>query len=86
MSMQSDPRAQTSSVNIKVNGQPLRERHVLVDGDEIRIGPAAIRYVQNSAFPIDLAEIDLSPRTPEESPCRFFRIGARYCAHSSAES
>ena len=40
-----------------VNGEALRERHVLVDGDQIRIGPAVLRY-----------RIDANPPASKPSP------------------
>jgi predicted component of type VI protein secretion system len=49
-----------------VNGQPLHERHLLNDGDEIRIGPGIIRYSEISELPADAVQIDLTPRTPDE--------------------
>src|SRR6185437_4711528 len=49
-----------------VNGQPLRDRHFLGDGDEIRIGPAVIHYQVNDTAPADAELIDLSPQ-PENA-------------------
>ena len=49
-----------------VNGDALRERHILQDGDQIRIGPALLRYRTDAAPPPDLATIDLSPRPAEQ--------------------
>jgi predicted component of type VI protein secretion system len=55
-----------SRTGTMVNGQPLRERHFLSDGDEILIGPAFLRYQADDTFPPDAQEIDLTPRSAEE--------------------
>lgn len=49
-----------------VNGEALRERHVLYDGDQIRVGPAVLRYRTDPAPPPDDQPIDLSPRPAAE--------------------
>jgi hypothetical protein len=49
-----------------VNGEPLRERRVLCDGDEIRIGPALLHYQMRDLLPPDTGQIDLTPRSAEE--------------------
>ncbi len=49
-----------------VNGQRLRERHFLEEGDEITVGPALIRYHAEATPSAEVEPIDLTPRTVAE--------------------
>jgi hypothetical protein len=49
-----------------VNGEPLQKRHILADGDQIRIGPAVLKYRVDPAPPVDIEPIDLTPHLPSE--------------------
>jgi len=51
-----------SRVGTLVNGNPLKGRHSLTDGDQIRIGPATLTFHSNGSLPSDAEELDLSPR------------------------
>jgi hypothetical protein len=57
-----------SRVGTLVNGQALKGRHGLADGDQIRVGPALLTFHSNGALPADTEELDLSPRpnSPED--------------------
>src|SRR5689334_8939408 len=45
-----------------LNGEPLREPRVLAEGDEIRVGPATLRYSEADELPDGVAEMgDASP-------------------------
>ncbi|MDB5173884.1 MAG: hypothetical protein JWN51_2657 [Phycisphaerales bacterium] len=49
-----------------LNGRPVRNRHVLSDGDEIYIGPLRLTYHSDAKPPLGTEQIDLAPRSQEE--------------------
>ncbi len=49
-----------SRTGTAVNGEPFTDRRTLNDGDEIRIGPALIRYQLDLSPPVDCDPIDLA--------------------------
>ncbi|HEY8748084.1 MAG TPA: FHA domain-containing protein [Tepidisphaeraceae bacterium] len=51
-----------SRVGTLVNGQALKGRHSLADGDQIRVGSAVLTFHSNGSLPADAEEIDLAAR------------------------
>ncbi|MDB5333913.1 MAG: hypothetical protein JWP03_5064 [Phycisphaerales bacterium] len=49
-----------------INGKPVRNRHLLADGDEIYIGPVRLTYQAGDTVPPHTEEVDVSPRPAEE--------------------
>jgi pSer/pThr/pTyr-binding forkhead associated (FHA) protein len=64
-----------SRVGTQINGHHLQGRKQLEDGDEIRIGPALIRFQSNGAIPADVEPLDLSDRPIESNDGIFLDCG-----------
>ena len=56
-----------SRVGTQINGHHLQGSRQLEDGDEIRIGPALIRFHSNGSLPSDVEPLDLSNRPIESN-------------------
>jgi len=56
-----------SRVGTQINGHHLQGRKQLEDGDEIRIGPAMLRFQSNGTLPTDVEPLDLSDRPIESN-------------------
>ena len=64
-----------SRVGTQINGNHLQGRRQLEDGDEIRIGPALIRFHSNGSLPADVEPLDLSDRPIESNDGIFLDCG-----------
>lgn len=51
-----------------VNDQPVKEPTILGDGDEIRIGPATLTFIDGDALPADIEPLLPSPPPPATDP------------------
>jgi pSer/pThr/pTyr-binding forkhead associated (FHA) protein len=56
-----------SRVGTQINGHHLQGRKQLEDGDEIKIGPAVIKFQSNGTPPTDVEPLDLSDRPIESN-------------------
>jgi hypothetical protein len=57
-----------SRIGTVVNTQVLEEPHLLVDGDEIRIGQTLIHYYESDELPGDVTTLDPPPPPPAADP------------------
>jgi len=57
-----------SRIGTVVNTQVLEEPHLLVDGDEIRIGQAMISFYETEDLPGDVAPLEPAPAPPAADP------------------
>jgi DNA-directed RNA polymerase subunit RPC12/RpoP len=57
-----------SRVGTQVNRDPVKSPRALVDGDEIRVGPTTLTYLDAGALPADVAAIEPPPSPPAADP------------------